>query len=181
MKNFLPLLLCSALFADFSVATNGDFLEVKTCSQSRGTSKLEITADDERNSCHLLSFPDEILLLVAQNLINSLKDTLSFGATCNRLHAITSDHRVWGKYDDIARKLTALTESLRADKTAFWSPERFVKKHPECKDDKYLPQLQNIIRDKRIKYLAKNSLLKAFPHSELISLFLICDNSPFLD
>ena len=83
--------------------------------------------------------------------------------------------------DVIARALTALTESLRADEANDWSLRNFVEERPECKNDKYLPQLQNIIRDKRIEDLAKDGLLEAFPHSELISLFLICDNSPFLD
>ncbi len=82
LKNCGLLLLCSALCADFSMASNGS---------------LQDEDDAQTAQTGLLLLPGELLLEIALKL-DKLMDVQSFGATCQTLHNISNNEAIWRKH-----------------------------------------------------------------------------------
>ncbi len=77
LKSCGLLLLCSALCADFSVATSGS---------------LGDEGDTQAQSIHLTTLPREMLLR-----LDEVRDVLSFGKSCKTLHSIGETDAIWKK------------------------------------------------------------------------------------
>ncbi len=84
LKNCSLLLLCSALCADFSMASNGS---------------LQDENDAQTAQTGLLSLPEELLLGITLKL-DKLKDVQSFVATCQTLRNISNYEVIWRKHSE---------------------------------------------------------------------------------